>query len=203
LKSNKFVVLVGDASGHGMKACMSVITMHTLVRMLKDDEHLKPSDFVATVNKNLCEQAIVSADGGFITLAYGILNGNTHEFQWCSAGHPAPLIQSMETGEVRNVSEEEVGGMPLGLFEGAEYEQHSFIIPPQSRLLFYTDGLQEAFPDQEVHVEFGITGISATMKKNVAEPIEKVMAALFDDSNAFTQGNGRHDDTSVVLIERF
>ena len=203
LKSNKFVVLVGDASGHGMKACMSVITMHTLVRMLKDDEHLKPSDFVATVNRNLCEQAIVSADGGFITLAYGILNGDTHEFQWCSAGHPAPLIQSMETGEVRNVSEEEVGGMPLGLFEGAEYEQHSFIIPPQSRLLFYTDGLQEAFPDQEVHVEFGIAGISATMKKNVAEPIEKVMAALFDDSNAFTQGNGRHDDTSVVFIERF
>jgi serine phosphatase RsbU (regulator of sigma subunit) len=93
--------------------------------------------------------------------------------------------------------------MPLGLFEGAEYEQHTFNIPPKSRLLFYTDGLQEAFPDQEVHVEFGIAGISATMKKNIGEPIEKVMAALFDDSNAFTQGNGRHDDTSVVFIERF
>src|SRR5204863_413226 len=28
------VALVGDASGHGLKACMSIMTMHTLVRML-------------------------------------------------------------------------------------------------------------------------------------------------------------------------
>ncbi len=204
LKNNKFVVLVGDASGHGMKACMSVITMHTLVRMLKDDEHLMPAEFVATVNRNLCEQAIVSADGGFITLAYGILNGETHEFQWCSAGHPTPLIQSLETGEIKLVATEDVGGMPLGLFEGAEYVQHSFTIPPKSRLLLYTDGLQEAFPDNvEKHVEFGISGISETMRKNKAETIEKTMMSLFDDSNAFTLGNGRHDDTSVVFIERY
>jgi hypothetical protein len=25
---------------------------------------------------------------------------------------------------------------------------------------------------------------------------------LFDDSNAFTRGQGRHDDTSVLLLER-
>jgi hypothetical protein len=28
------------------------------------------------------------------------------------------------------------------------------------------------------------------------------MQKLFDDSNAFTQGSGRHDDTSVVIVER-
>ncbi|MFN5289445.1 MAG: PP2C family protein-serine/threonine phosphatase [Planctomycetia bacterium] len=204
LKGNRFVVLVGDASGHGMKACMSVITMHTLVRMLKDDEHLDPADFVTTVNRNLCEQTVVSADGGFITLAYGILNGDSGEFKWCSAGHPPPLIQSLETGEITPVANEDVGGMPLGLFEGAEYEQHVFKIPPKSRLLLFTDGLAEAFPDNaNKHVEFGIAGISDTLRKTSTQPIEQTLQALFDDSNAFTQGNGRHDDTSVVIIERF
>ncbi len=29
---DNIVVLVGDASGHGMKACMSIMTMHTLIR---------------------------------------------------------------------------------------------------------------------------------------------------------------------------
>lgn len=204
LRNNRFVVLVGDASGHGMKACMSVITMHTLVRMLKDDEHLNPAEFVATVNRQLCEQTVVSADGGFITLAYGILNGDTGEFNWCSAGHPPPLLQSIETGEISPVAHEDVGGMPLGLFEGAEYEQHTFLIPSKSRLLLFTDGLPEAFPDNGgKHVEFGMAGISTTMRNTLGGPIEKTLEALFEDSNAFTQGNGRHDDTSVVIIERF
>ena len=33
------VVLIGDASGHGLKACMSIMTMHTLVRMFRGDRY--------------------------------------------------------------------------------------------------------------------------------------------------------------------
>ncbi|MSR32684.1 MAG: response regulator [Gemmataceae bacterium] len=204
LKGDRFVVIVGDASGHGMKACMSVITMHTLVRMLKDDEHLNPAEFVATVNRNLCEQTVVSADGGFITMAYGVLHSDTNEFHWCSAGHPPPFIQSLDTGKIHMVANEDVGGMPLGLFDTAEYEQHIFNIPPRSRVLLFTDGLQEAFPENGgKHQVFGNDGIMATLARTIKQPIEKTLAALFDDSNAFTQGAGRHDDTSGVLIERF
>jgi hypothetical protein len=33
-------------------------------------------------------------------------------------------------------------------------------------------------------------------------PLAAALQKLFDDSNAATQGSGRHDDTSVVLLER-
>jgi hypothetical protein len=34
------------------------------------------------------------------------------------------------------------------------------------------------------------------------KPLDAALAALFDDSFAFTGGLGRHDDTSGVLMER-
>jgi serine phosphatase RsbU (regulator of sigma subunit) len=203
LDDKSMVFLVGDASGHGMKACMSIMTMHTLVRMIRSDAYRDTASFVADVNQRLCEQAIVQDEGGFITLLYGILNGETHEFQWTSAGHPIPMIQDMETGVVRPLGTIDDGGLPLAIIEQAEYDTHQSHVPPNSRLLIYTDGLEEAFPDgNRDHDQFGIDGIERTLQATTGVPVDEAMKALFDDSEAYTKGAGRHDDTSVVLLER-
>ena len=77
-------------------------------------------------------------------------------------------------------------------------------IPPGSRLLFYTDGLAEAFNglSGEDHAEFGTAGISKSLDQNRNIPIAGAMMKLFEDSHDFTRGEGRHDDTSVLLLER-
>jgi serine phosphatase RsbU (regulator of sigma subunit) len=110
----------------------------------------------------------------------------------------------MITGEIHAVADEDIGGVPLGIDDTAEYMEHKFVIPPQSRLLIYTDGLIEAFPESAGrHEEFGVKGVLETMKNSLDKPIDLALRALFDDSNTFTRGSGRHDDTSAILIERF
>ncbi len=37
IDESRMVLLVGDASGHGIKACMSIMTMHTLINQLQRD----------------------------------------------------------------------------------------------------------------------------------------------------------------------
>ena len=203
LDEKNLVVLVGDASGHGMKACMSIMTMHTLVRMIRNREYQDPAVFVAEVNRQLCEQSIISAEGGFITLLYGILRADTNEFQWTSAGHPPPLVYCLDDEAGSRFGDPDAGGMPLGVFADAEYESYITPIPPRSRLLLYTDGLIEAFPDNGAeHCEFGIKGVLESMVRTRDLPIAGALQSLFDDTHAFTQGSGRHDDTSAVLIER-
>lgn len=203
LDENTVVVLVGDASGHGMKACMSIMTMHTLVRMLRSQAYKDPASFLATVNRHLCEQSIVQSEGGFITLLYGVLKTDTHEFHWASAGHPPPLLHILETDMVVPLGTDESGGMPLAIYPDAEYEGCISHVPPGSRLMLYTDGLLEAFTDiDDHHTEYGMTGVTATLQKFRTEPLPLAFQALFDDSNAFTGGAGRHDDTSIVLLER-
>ena len=203
LDDNSIVLLVGDASGHGMRACMSIMTMHTLINMIRNNAYLNTASFVADVNRWLCEQRIVQDAGGFITLLYAILRTDTHELQWSSAGHPVPILHDLESNQVKPIGTLDDGGLPLGIMPDAQYEVCTTQIPPNSRLLIYTDGLEEAFPDGNVeHNQFGIEGVFETMKASRKMPLAEAMQSLFDASNAFTDGNGRHDDTSVVLLER-
>lgn len=204
LPDNTMVLLVGDASGHGMKAAMSIMTMHTLVRMIRTQQYKDTAHFVTVMNQQLCEQTIVSEEGGFITLLYAILFPETGELQWTAAGHPPPLLQNLDTGEITPLGEQDCGGLPLAVTDCAEYETYTTKLPPNMRLALFTDGIEEAFPaaSKKAHMQFGIEGITETMKRHKDSTLDDMLQALFDDSNAFTEGSGRHDDTSVVLLER-
>ncbi len=203
LDEDRTVVLVGDASGHGMKACMSIMTMHTLISMIRTQKYDNVASFVAAVNNRLCAQSFIQSGGGFITVLYGVLHSDTNEFHWTSAGHPIPLLANRETGIVEPIGPYEAGGLPLGLYDDAEYETHSLILPQNSRLLIYTDGLPEAFGDVDGHHrEYGLQGLSETLSRTCGETGLDALQALFDDSSTITQGAGRHDDSSVVIVDR-
>lgn len=204
LDNSKLIMLVGDASGHGVKACMSIMTMHTFIRMIRDQRYPNTADFVSEVNRRLCTSDIVQDEGGFITLLYSTLDLNNHRLNWTAAGAPMPILQDLATNECKVMGGEDEGGLPLAIDEDWVYEEISFEIPPNSRLLIFTDGLDEAFPaeGEQAHDQFGIDGIIESMKQGRDLSLDAALQKLFDDSNAATQGSGRHDDTSVVLLER-
>jgi len=198
------VLVLGDAAGHGVKACMSIMTMHTLISMIRDRRFPSTAEFVTEVNKRLCKSDIIGADqGGFITLLYCTLDSSRNILEWTSAGHPMPMLQDLATGEVRKLGSKEEGGLPLVIDEDWEYEQCAAEIPENSRILLYTDGLDEAFPEHGREDEqFGEEGIINTLRETVNLSLEETLERLFQDSLEATGGVGRHDDTSVVLLER-
>jgi serine phosphatase RsbU (regulator of sigma subunit) len=204
LNDDQLVMLVGDASGHGVKACMSIMTMHTLIRMIRENRFVDTAEFVSAVNERLCRSDIVQDEGGFITLLYSILDTSTHQLQWTCAGHPLPLLQNMETNEITILGDEDQIGLPLAVMQGWSYECLSAPIPPHSRVLLYTDGLDEAFPPEgdALADQFGIAGIIAALKESISMSLDEAMDHLFFKSTEITAGAGRHDDTSVMMIER-
>jgi serine phosphatase RsbU (regulator of sigma subunit) len=132
------------------------------------------------------------------------LDLTNHRLTWTSAGQPMPLLQDLASNEITQLGSEEQGGLPLAIDEDWVYEEVSVTIPENSRLLIYTDGLDEAFPadgDQQ-HDQFGLEGIINTLQSSRDLPLEEALKKLFQESNAATRGSGRHDDTSVVLLER-
>ena len=197
-------MILGDAAGHGVKACMSIMTMHTLMGMTRNQTYWDTAEFVNEINRRLCKSTIVAGEsGGFITLLYCSLDLKQNRLQWTSAGHPLPLIQNMDTNEIVQMATADHAGLPLVVSEDWTYTSVQSPIPPRSRVLLYTDGLEEAFPnDNERHRQFGLTGIIETMKTTTHLPIEGVLEELFAASNRATEGAGRMDDTSVVILER-
>jgi serine phosphatase RsbU (regulator of sigma subunit) len=203
LDKDTFILLVGDASGHGVKACMSIMTMHTLIHMIRDQRYQNTADFVVEVNHRLSKNTVVQDGGGFITLLYCTLDAREHRLQWTSAGHPMPLLQDLTTNEVRPLADDEASGLPLGIEGDWQYELLTAEIPPNSRLLLYSDGLAEAFPEGGDQLnQFDLGGIVGSLQASARLPLEEALERLFADSHAFTGGSGRQDDTSVVLVER-
>jgi sigma-B regulation protein RsbU (phosphoserine phosphatase) len=201
LAGGKLVFLVGDASGHGIKACMAIMSMHTLINQLQGDLDGTPDAFVSQINRRLCGQQLVHDQGGFITLIYGVLERGV--LRWTSAGHCLPLLQKLETGEINELGDaEHDGGLPLAVYEDAEYVTVTTELPPACRLMIYTDGIVEAMPGGGEHRQFGLSGVKQTLERCRALPLPRTLDALFEDSQAFTAGGGRHDDTSVLLLER-
>jgi len=178
--------------------------MHTLVRMIRTQRYQNTAAFVTEINNQLCQHSIVQEEGGFITLAYGLLTLSTNELQWTSAGHPIPLVQDLDTGEIKPLAPDNVAGLPLAIYPDVDYDTIHSQLPSNYRLLFYTDGLQEAFPDHKPVKtgEFGVAGIMQTLASKRGVPAVESLQALFDDSEAYTEGSGRHDDTSAVMLER-
>jgi len=195
------VALVGDASGHGLKACMSIITMHTLIRMITSERYSDTGAFVADINRRLCESTIVQSGGGFITLFYAAIDTVKHEMHWTSAGHPPALIHDRSTNTVTPVGGNNDGGLPLGITADMGYDVMTAQIPKGSRVLIFSDGLTDALAPNGPAM-FGVEGICKTLRDCCDKSLEDTMQALFNESRDFTQGEGRHDDTSVVLFER-
>jgi sigma-B regulation protein RsbU (phosphoserine phosphatase) len=201
--NHTLTALIGDASGHGLKACLSIMTMHTLVRMLVGDRFRDTAGFVAEINRMLCENSIVQSGGGFITLLYASIDTGSHCVSWASAGHPAPLLHRLDTGEVTQVGANSDGGPPLGIAPGVPYDSFSFTLPPHSRLLLYTDGLTDALSESAPrNTAFGVNGICTALRDCARRGLDETLDYLFHVSHSFTAGKGRHDDTSVLLLER-
>lgn len=204
LDKDNLIMLVGDAAGHGIKACMSIMTMRTLIRMIRDHSYSDTAHFVAEVNQRLANKAIVADEGGFITLMYCTLDTAANRLQFTSAGHPMPLMQNLQTNEIVPLGGEAEAGMPLGIDPHETYHTVTIDIPEGSRVLLYSDGLTDAFPaGGDVYDQFGEKGICRCLQSSAHSHLDTALDKLFVDSQEFTRGSGRHDDTSAVLVERF
>jgi phosphoserine phosphatase RsbU/P len=194
--------VVCDAAGHGIRACLSIMVLHALMRQIHDQNSQTTAQFMAAVNTRLCESDIIQASGGFITMLYGILDTGRHVLQWTSAGHPVPLLQRFAANEVAPVGSCADAGPPLGISPHLAYEAQTLEMPEGSRLLLYTDGLTEALPEGDPDQQFGLDGITLTLRATAKLHVDEALDMLFVASAAFTGGKGRHDDTSAILVER-
>ena len=140
-------IFVADAVGHGVPAAL--LTM-IIARSLVTKETFKssyrivePGEVLAHLNQQMLE--CQGRTTRFATAIYGIINCRDRSVRMACAGHPPPILISAE-GEMQPVS---IDGGLLGVFENEQYEHVEFAMPMGSRLMLYSDGFEQAFPQVE------------------------------------------------------
>jgi sigma-B regulation protein RsbU (phosphoserine phosphatase) len=131
----------------------------------------------------------------YFTMVYGVLDKQTQEFRFVSAGHPN-VVHVPAGGKPMLV---ETADMAIGWIEDTEFEEHCLQLAPGDRIYLYSDGVPEAM-DQDLE-EFGDDRMLDSLTKSSSEPVTVSTQQLLDEVHEWCSVNGPKDDVSILGIE--
>jgi PAS domain S-box-containing protein len=128
------VALVGDVVGQGLRAAATMGQLRNACRAYGLVE-ASPAEVVARLNRLVTS----GVEEAMATVLYLVLDRETGEAVFTSAGHPPPLLVAPEGARYLE------GGrsVPVGAADPAVFREGTTVLPPGSSLLLYTDGLVE------------------------------------------------------------
>ena len=133
LDDRRFAFVVGDVSGRGISAATIMARLRFTVRAYLLEGH--PPHVVL----EMCSRQLdIETDGHFATVLVGIGEIDSRRVTLANAGHLNPLIVDGVTATFA----QSAAGLPIGLTT-TTYGSSTFVMPPGSMLVAFTDGLVE------------------------------------------------------------
>ena len=188
----RLAVANGDVSGKGTAAALYGSLAIGILRELVHDNEASPSAMLEQLNGRLLAARL---DARFIAMQFAIYDAALREFTIANAGGTLPLL-------IRNreVTEINVGGMPLGLLPDVEYDVVRLILSPGDVVVFASDGIQEAMNKEQE--EFGVDRLKALLTTiHSSDPAYKVAQRIVKATDEHA-GPGRmpHDDRTLLVL---
>lgn len=143
IADGRYMLALGDVSGKGAAAALTMARTHTLLRSLalrdNADDVLSPPD---TAARRLNGMLSIENDGCmFVTMFLGLLDPVSGELAYVRCGQIPPFLRR-RAGAIERL--DAVGGLPLGVFEDADYAVGRTILASGDTLLVVSDGVTEA-----------------------------------------------------------
>jgi sigma-B regulation protein RsbU (phosphoserine phosphatase) len=183
LSEGRVGLVLADVSGKGMPAALLMTATRAAVRSLARLA-AGPGAVLAELNRTLLEDG----HDRYVTMIYAVLDPAQRKLTFSSAGHPWPLL--CHGKDVRPLHTD--AGIPLGLLP-SEFTEHTVTLCDDFRLLFYTDGISEAWNrDQQ---EFGSARLMEFLGANDCS-VPQLMEAV----KTFRGNSPQSDDATVMLL---
>ena len=111
-----------------------------------------------------------------------------------NAGHDAPILRRAN-GDMEKL---DIGGVPLGIVSGTAYETSAKDLQPGDALIFFTDGVVEAF--DENGAEFGNERWLAAIRALPAVTAQESLQFLMTRVDAFVGETRQSDDITCMIF---
>lgn len=204
LDDRHVAVYVLDVCGHGVAAALLSVTVRRFLSARRDSLSLVWDRVPGTNQYTIARPAHVAErlnsrfpwnpdTAQFFTMLYGVLDCETFEFRYVSAGHP-PALYLRPDGETALLGGE---NLPVGLTTKA-YSDASVQLHPGDRVFLYSDGLTDVMNADEKL--FGLAGLTETVRcadGNLDETLDRVSEAV----NAWGGGRRLADDFTLLAFE--
>jgi sigma-B regulation protein RsbU (phosphoserine phosphatase) len=147
---------------------------------------------VARLNRYACAHSLNGLR--FTTAVLSEYNPTSRKLTYVNAGHNAPILRHTN-GAIETL---EVGGVPLGIRSNASYETASLELKPGDALIFFTDGVVEAF--NESGEEFGNERWLSTIRNLPDWDAQQTLQFLMKHVDEFVGATRQSDDITCLVF---
>src|SRR5262249_40794394 len=181
--------VIGDISGKGAPAAIYAALVSGILRSHAPMEP-GPAEMLAAVNYSLAERRI---DGQFCSLIYSVWDDQSRTLHVSNSGLPRPMY--CHKGKTQLI---DATGLPLGLFDDAEYDELTFEAEPDDLFVFFSDGILDA--TNRAGELFGRTRLEKIISGCVDTSADAIVKAVFKAVSEHASGVETFDDQTVVAI---
>lgn len=190
LDGGRIGVIIADVSGKGIAAGLLMATARSYLRVVAERFPNDPGKALETLNGLLAGEI---ADNKFITATYVIFDADRRTMKLAGAGHHAPAI----VGPKGMIDSKLNAGLPLGIFEDAEYEVAHLEVEKGTMVALYTDGIIEA-----KNAEGELFGTDRCVRHLAAaneKPLREIIDSMWEETVNFASDGVPDDDWTLVL----
>lgn len=188
--NSRTAIAIGDISGKGAPAAIYAALVSGILRSHAPMEPA-PAEMLAAVNYSLAERRI---EGQFVSLIYAVWDDVNSTLQVSNSGLPRPVY--CHKGKTQLI---EATGLPLGLFDDAEYDEFTFQAEPEDVFVFFSDGILDA--TNKAGDLFGRTRLEKVIAECSANSAESMVKSIFKAAADHASGVETFDDETVVAIK--
>ena len=194
LVGNRLMLLVGDATGHGIGPALSVTQVRAMLRIA-----IRLGADLDSAFRHINDQLVDDlADNRLVTAFLGLLDTQLHRVIY-HAGGQGPLLHFHAEGE----SCEWWGAstMPMGLMADLPLKKpRSHQLAPGDILGLITDGIFEY--ENTLAEQFGKARVGDLVREHQHEPMSELLKLIVQEVKRFAGEAPQHDDMTILLVRR-
>lgn len=182
-------LVIGDATGHGLKAGTMVTATKSLFNELSEEPNLPV--LLARISRALKQMNLRSL---FMALTVARIRGNSLTIS--AAGMPSALIVRAAAGAIEEVS---IKAMPLGSITNYAYSQREVSLTSGDVVVLMSDGLPERFNEQGEMLDY--QQVYDTLLAVSQQSSQYIIDRLVQVGDAWGGTRIQDDDVTFVVLK--
>jgi sigma-B regulation protein RsbU (phosphoserine phosphatase) len=182
-------IAIGDVSGKGAPAAIYAALVSGILRSHAPIEP-SPAEMLSAVNLSLAERRI---EAQFVSIIFAVWDDAHRTLTVSNSGLPRPIY--LHGGKTEVI---EATGLPLGLFDEAEYDEFEFRMKTGDLFVLFSDGILDA--RNRKGELFGRGRVERIVSESAGKSAAHVVDAIFKAVAEHSAGVETFDDQTVVAI---
>ncbi|HWY67104.1 MAG TPA: SpoIIE family protein phosphatase [Terriglobales bacterium] len=187
---DRVALVLGDVSGKGAPAALYAALVSGLLRSTASLEP-HPAQMLSAINLSLNERRI---EAQYVSLAYAVWDDDSRTMTFANSGLPRPFL--CKNGIISRI---ESTGLPLGLFEEADYDEVTVHAESGDVFVLVSDGILDAISASGE--QFGPKRVEEIVQKNCSMQPNELVQLIFDAVDTHRGTRATFDDETVLAVK--